>query len=77
MLMELVDSQFRPSRFPSTFATALTYVTLTLTLPNALFTFLSFPKEALANGCVCCVCALALLYLCVLCLRVCVRVCVV
>jgi hypothetical protein len=48
MLMELVDSQFRPSKFSPTFAAALTYVTLTLTLPNALFTFLAFPKEARA-----------------------------
>jgi len=48
MLIELVDSQFRPSRFPNTFAKALTYVTLTLTLPNALFTFLAFPKQVRA-----------------------------
>ncbi len=50
MLIELVDSQFRPSRFPLTFARALTYVTLTLTLPNALFTFLAFPR--LVRGCI-------------------------
>jgi hypothetical protein len=32
------------SKFSKTFASALTYVTLTLTLPNALFTFLAFPE---------------------------------
>jgi auxin influx carrier (AUX1 LAX family) len=50
MLLEVVDSQFKPSRFPRTFGAALAYVTATLTLPNAAFTFLAFPKEALANG---------------------------
>lgn len=42
------------SRFSKTFAQALTYVTLTLTLPNALFTFLAFPKEVRARSeCTC------------------------
>ncbi|KAI8476179.1 MAG: transmembrane amino acid transporter protein-domain-containing protein [Monoraphidium minutum] len=50
MLMELVDSQFRPSKFSSTFSSALAYVTLTLTLPSASLTFLAFPGEAAARG---------------------------
>jgi hypothetical protein len=40
-----VDSQFRPSRFPATFGAALSYVTLFMTIPAAVFTFLAFPKE--------------------------------
>ena len=50
MLMELVDSQFRPSKFSRTFAFSLIYVTATLTLPNAAFTFLAFPDKVRARG---------------------------
>jgi hypothetical protein len=46
---ELVDSQFRPSRFPATFGAALGYVTLAVTVPAAAFTFLAFPKEVRAR----------------------------
>jgi len=47
---EVLDSQFRPSKFPKAFMYALIYVTSTLTLPNALFTFLAFPEEATKYG---------------------------
>lgn len=47
---EVLDSQFRPSKFPKAFTYALIYVTSTLTLPNAIFTFLAFPEEASKYG---------------------------
>jgi hypothetical protein len=47
---EVLDSQFRPSKFPKAFTYALIYVTSTLTLPNAIFTFLAFPEEATKYG---------------------------
>lgn len=46
----MLDSQFRPSKFPKAFTYALLYVTTTLTLPNAIFTFLAFPEEATKYG---------------------------
>ncbi|GBF93363.1 auxin transporter [Raphidocelis subcapitata] len=50
MLMEVVDSQWRPSRFPPTFGAAIGYVTAALTLPSAVFTFLAFPQQATQFG---------------------------
>ena len=50
MLLEVLDSQFRPSKFPKTFTFALIYVTSTLTLPNAIFTYLAYPEESLEYG---------------------------
>jgi hypothetical protein len=50
MLLEVLDSQFRPSKFPRTFMFALIYVTSTLTVPNAAFTFLAFPEQATKFG---------------------------
>jgi hypothetical protein len=50
MLLEVLDSQFRPSKFPKTFMFALIYVTSTLTVPNAAFTFLAFPEQATKYG---------------------------
>lgn len=47
---EVLDSQFRPSKFPKAFAYALLYVTSTLTLPNAIFVFVAYPEEATRNG---------------------------
>lgn len=46
----MLDSQWRPSKFPKTFSFALLYVTSTLTLPNAAFTFLAFPERAYEYG---------------------------
>lgn len=42
---EVVDSQWRASRYPATFASALAYVTLAMTLPSAVFTYLAFPTK--------------------------------
>jgi hypothetical protein len=50
MLLEVLDTQFRPSLFPRTFTFALIYVTSTLTLPNAIFTYLAYPEESLKFG---------------------------
>ena len=50
MLLEVLDSQFRPSNFPKTFTWAHIYVVSTLTLPNAVFTFLAYPEESLEYG---------------------------
>eukprot|EP00775_Hariotina_reticulata_P005826 gene5826-6067_t len=50
LFTEVLDSQFRPSKFPKAFTYALLYVTSTLTLPNAIFTFLAFPEEATKYG---------------------------
>lgn len=47
---EVLDSQFAPSKFPRTFMSAVVYVTSTLTLPNAVFTFLAFPEAVSIYG---------------------------
>ncbi|GAX79909.1 hypothetical protein CEUSTIGMA_g7349.t1 [Chlamydomonas eustigma] len=50
MLIEVLDGQFRPSKFRGMFGWALVYVTAFLTLPSASLVYLSFPEEAYNTG---------------------------
>jgi hypothetical protein len=44
---EVIDSQWRPSKFTQAFAWSQLYTSSLLTLPNAIFTFLAFPALSL------------------------------
>uniref|UniRef100_A0A383W752 Amino acid transporter transmembrane domain-containing protein n=1 Tax=Tetradesmus obliquus TaxID=3088 RepID=A0A383W752_TETOB len=50
MLLEVLDSQWAPSKFTKAFAWSQVYVTGLLTWPNAAFTFMAFPALSYKFG---------------------------